>query len=707
MMAPIPALATGVLLAFCLAAPISLTAVAASAAATATEPGPDVSDGGVFVLGIDGVDPTILQRFMDEGKAPNFSRLAAEGSFAELGTSNPPQSPVAWSNFVTGMNPGGHGIFDFIHRDPATYGPISSATPPLNPDDEPTILEIFGMALPLGGGALENNRSGTPFWDHLHGAGVDVEIYRMPGNFPPTPSEAKTLSGMGTDDLRASNGQYYWFHDNILSNASHLKADTTQVTPEDENDDGFEETIRTFLRGPLDAMRVDPPSEHIELTMMIRISPREDVAWITIGDSQTIVREGEWSEWVDVTFDAMPMGMAPMTGMVRFYAKELKPGFKLYVSPLNFSAEAPATAITTPDDFAPELAGELGHFYTQGMPEETNAYKDGLFDPTDFVKQVRLVHEDGHAMLDLAVERFDAAAGDCTFMYLSDIDLQCHMLWHLEDPKYPDAPPHPAFRASEPGVGEGYLEEFYIGIDNVLGKLREQLPPETLLIVMSDHGFQPFTRKVNLNDWLVQEGYLVLTGDNTTGSMGLVRDPDSGAVDWEHTDIDWRRTKAYGLGFNAIYLNRSGREAEGIVSDADAPGLAAEICQKLAEMVDPKNGRNPVRRAYLGSEIYTGGSSIDRTAEAPDIVVGYDSGYGASEHSTLGEITGDEILYDNLGHDFTGNHLMDPAVVPGILFVNRRLNLDEHDLTDVTASLLAHYGMDAAEGMVGTSFLNN
>ncbi len=678
--------------------------------ATAAEPevpGPAAAPGGVFVLGIDGVDPVILQRFMDEGKAPNFSQLVQEGTFQELGTSNPPQSPVAWSNFVTGMNPGGHGIYDFIHRDPATYGPISSATPPLDPADNPTILEIFGMALPLGGGAIENNRTGMPFWDHLHDAGVDVEIYRMPGNFPPTPSEAKTLSGMGTDDLRATNGQYYWFHDDILSNPSDYKADLTQVVADDDDDDGFAETIRTFLRGPADAMRVDPPSEHIELPMLIRISPDDELAWITIGDAQTIVREGEWSEWLDVTFDAMPGGMAPMMGMVRFYAKELKPGFKLYVSPLNFSAESPATPITTPDDFAPELADALGSFYTQGMPEETNAYKDGLFDPVDFAKQVRLVHEDGHAMLDLAAKRFDPAAGDMTFMYLSDIDLQCHMLWHLHDPKYPDAPQHPAFRADEPGVGQGFLEEFYMGIDRVLGKLRERLPPETLLIVMSDHGFQPFTRKINLNDWLVQEGYLVLNGDRTTGAMGLAHDSETHEIDWENTSIDWRRTKAYGLGFNGIYLNRQGREVEGIVSDAEAAGLIAEISAKLAALIDPKNGLKPVLAAYAGSDIYTGSSTVDRTAEAPDIVIGYDKGYGASEHTTLGEITGEAIIYDNTGHDFTGNHLMDPSVVPGILIVNRKLAHDGNDLTDVTATLLDHYAVPKGDGMVGETFLQH
>ena len=83
----------------------------------------DSSPPGIFVLGIDGVDPVILERMMDEGRMPHFARLAGEGTFQELGTSNPPQSPVAWSNFITGRNPGGHGIFDFLRRTPGTYFP--------------------------------------------------------------------------------------------------------------------------------------------------------------------------------------------------------------------------------------------------------------------------------------------------------------------------------------------------------------------------------------------------------------------------------------------------------------------------------------------------------------------------------------------------------------------------------------------------------
>lgn len=661
--------------------------------------------GGVFVLGIDGMDPVILQRLMDEGRMPHFKRLATEGTFQELGTSNPPQSPVAWSNFVTGMNPGGHGIYDFIHRDPKTYIPITSATPPPSGEDHGSI-ELFGYIMPLGGDPVANNRTGKPYWDYLHEAGVKTEVYRIPGNYPPTPSEALTLSGMGTVDMRGTAGEYTWYTDEILPDAADLKADVKIISPDDEDGDGFDETYRSGVFGPPDSMRVGKDHNDLLSTpLTITVAKSGDVAWIRVGDvdapsGQAILQEGEWSDWMPVAFEPMPM--MPLGGIVRFYLKELSPNLKLYASPVNIDPEAPAQEIATPDSTAEDLASRMGRYYTQGMPEEVNALKDGLFDDDDYLSQVKLVHEDGHLMLDVALERF--SPGDMSFMYLSDIDLQCHMLWRHADPKDAHAPPHPAFDATTASKHRQDIENFYTTVDGVLGKVREQLPPETLLLVMSDHGFQPFTRRVHLNAWLRDEGYLVLNGDKTTGAIGPpvldedmnVKVDDTGVP---YHDVNWEKTRAYGLGFNGLYLNRQGREKSGIVPDAEAAKLAAEIIGKLQALVDPKTGKRAVLHAKSAGEIYSG----SRVAEAPDIVVGYAAGYGCSEESTLGEITA-EAFADNTSR-WSGNHLMAPEVVPGILLSNQKLAHDGNDLTDVTATLLDYYGLPIPADMVGQSFL--
>lgn len=638
---------------------------------------------GMFVLGIDGMDPVILGRLIGEGKMPNFAKLAQDGAFQPLGTALPPQSPVAWSTFVTGLNPGGHGVFDFLHRDPHTYTPISSATKPI--DDPGSSVELFGYYLPIDAPTPENSRGGVPFWDTLHDAGVDVEVYRMPGNYPPTPSDAKVLSGMGTVDMRGGYGVYTWFTDQPVGDRSHIKGDIQLVTVQDDDVDGIPDTVRGTLKGPPDIFHLQPgqtPGDNDYLTAPVKMTldPAEDVVLIEVGDERAVVREGEWSDWMAMSYDALPYGMLPLTGMVRFYAKELRPGFVVYASPVNIDPRDPAQPITTPDDFATDVSDILGPFYTQGMPEETNALKDKMFTDDDYVSQVALVQEDAAAMLDLALARFQR--GDMTFMYLSDIDLQCHMLWRHHDPKYPDAPPHPAFEAASAEKHAFDIEGYYRHVDKLLGVVRNRLPADTAIVVMSDHGFQPYTREVQLNAWLRDHGWLTLKDGKTEGHIA------AGAVDWS-------KTRAYGIGFNAIYLNLQGREAEGIVPAADADKVMAELSDQLLAMTDPASGKKPVRRVLRSKDAYTG----PRVGEAPDLIVGYDVGFGASDESTLGEVLTEEFT-DNTSR-WSGNHLMDPEVVPGVFLTNQKVTADGHNLTDVTATILQWYGLPANEGMTG------
>jgi len=667
----------------------------------------------VFVLGIDGMDPVILQRLMDAGQMPHFTALAAEGTLQPLGTVNPPQSPVAWSSFVTGRDPGGHGVFDFIHRDPHTYEPLSSSRLPPE-DDSPAYIKLGGWYLPLGGDEPQNTRGGTPFWDLLHDAGVGVQVYRMPGNFPVTPSEALTLSGMGTVDLRGEFGKFTWYVDDAFAYADlrsrKLKADLVKVDVEDTDGDGTGDTAVTILRGPPDFMHLPPgqipgADQYLSVPVRLSLDPEDEAVWIRAGDAECVLKEGEWSPWLQVSFDAAPMGLMPLSGIVRFYAKSLRPRLELYASPVNIDPSAPASPIATPDDAAEELCEAIGFYWTQGFPEEINALKDGLFDDDDYVRQVGLVHAEAEVMLGEALRRF--GPGQCTFFYLSDIDLQCHMLWRHADPRTPGAPAHPGFDAAVSPRHAGHVDDFYRNADRLLGQVRAALPSDALLLAISDHGFQAQTRQFHLNAWLRDEGYLVLKDGLREGLLlqHPQRDWDPAQHDGQPAplvyDVDWSRTRAYGLGFNALYLNLAGREGQGVVDPADADALMAEISGKLEAWRDPQGGRAAVRRVYRARDVYHG----ERLAEAPDLVVGYDAGYGCSDDSTLGTVTA-AVVEDNI-HGFTGNHLMDPEVVPGILLVNRKLSASGHDLMDVTATLLAQFGVRPADGMVGTPFLND
>ena len=654
---------------------------------------------GVFVLGIDGMDPVILKRLMDEGRMPQFSALAREGGFQPLGTVTPPQSPVAWSSFATGLDPGGHGIYDFVHRDPKTYAPLASSTQPVH-GEPPGSLSLFGYVIPLGGDTPANNRSGTPFWDILQAAGVPVQVYRIPGNYPVPESKALTLSGMGTVDMRGEFGKYTWYTDDAFMDRSKVeKAEVEIVTVDDEDLDGTPDTVRTRLKGPPDVMHLKPgqaPAENQYLVapLTVHIDPEQPVAWIQCGDAQAVVKQGEWTDWMQVSFAGLPLGMLDFQGIVRFYAKELRPHLKLYASPVNIDPSKPAQPIATPDDAAEELCEAIGFYWTQGFPEEINALKDGLFDDDDYEAQIALVHADGERMLDEALARF--RKGGCTFMYLSDIDLQCHMEWRHGDPKHLGAPPHPAYKAEAAARHAGDIEKHYENCDRLLGVVRDKLPEDALLLVISDHGFQPQTREVHLNAWLREKGYLVLKDGKTAGRV--TPPPDAahpGEMDWDAADVDWSRTKAYGLGFNGLYLNLEGREARGSVKPADADALMQQISADLLALRDPKDGGQPVLRVDRSRDIY----AAARRAEAPDLIVGYNAGYGCSDKSTLGEI-GAETLGDNTSV-WSGNHLMAPEVVPGILLSNRRLTGSGHALTDITVTLLQQFGLPPGEGMVG------
>ncbi|MDH3198203.1 MAG: alkaline phosphatase family protein [Candidatus Krumholzibacteria bacterium] len=531
---------------------------------------------------------------------------------------------------------------------------------------------------------MVNNRGGIPWWDVLTDHGVDVEVYRIPGNFPTPVSDARVLGGMGTVDVRGGFGTYTLYTDRPVEK-DDPKGDIELVKLQDLDLDGQPDTARGILRGPPDQFHLEPgqmpsKSDYLTLGVTFYLSVHRDAVVVEVGGQRALLRQGEWSDWLEADYDALPMGLSSVAGIVRFYAKELAPGFQVYASPVNISPADPAVPLTSPEGFVTELFEKLGFFYTQGMPEETDALKDGVFDDDDYLKQVTLVQEDNQRMVALALDRFEP--GDATFVYFSDIDLQCHMLWRHGDPKTAGAPPHPAY---DPRVGPRHLhdiERFYRDVDRELGAVRRKLPEGTFLVVMSDHGFQPFTRQLHLNAWLREQGYLTLLDGKRTGQIVA-------------GDVDWSRTRAYGLGFNGLYLNLAGREGQGIVAPEEAEALAAELSARLEALRDPRGGARVVLRVDRAEDVYSGA----RRAEAPDLIVGYDAGYGASDESTLGEIT-EAVMADNESR-WSGNHLMSPDVVPGILLVNRKLEGSGYELTDVTATILAHYGLDPLPGMVG------
>jgi predicted AlkP superfamily phosphohydrolase/phosphomutase len=623
------------------------------------------SDQRLIILGIDGMDPQLLHRFMREGKMPNFAKLEAQGDFRQLRTSIPPQSPVAWSNLITGMNAGGHAIFDFIHRDPKTLGLYFSASRVEGPKHA---IHLGSWAIPLGGGSAQQLRKGVAFWQLLDQHGIPNTIFRIPSNFPPVAAKGKTLSGMGTPDLRGTYGTFSFYTDDPAAVAGEVEGG--QIIPVlVENS-----RVTANLIGPDNSFRKGSPAA--EEPFSVAVDPLESVAKVTVQGREFVLREGEWSDWIRVEFQLIPF-FANVKGMCRFYFKQAHPRFQLYVSPINIDPADPALPISTPSSYSRFLTDEAGEFHTQGIAEDTKALSDGVLDDNEYLRQARTVLAEHRRIFDAEFPRFNRGV---FFFYFSSLDLNSHMFWRLMDPK------HPEYDATLAAQNGSAIEDFYEQMDQVLGEVLPRLDDHTTLLVLSDHGFAPYYRSFNLNTWLLDNGYIKLKGDAGRNSS----EP--------FANVDWTQTRAYGLGLNGLYINLRGRERNGIVEPGTAAdSLMAEIRAKLLAVQDPKAKLPVITRVDLASEAYQGSYA----REGPDLIVGYNRGYRAGWQTILGAFPPEEIE-DNT-NPWSGDHCMDYTLVPGVLLSNRKIAAEAPALTDIAPTILAEFGIAKAKGMIGQS----
>jgi predicted AlkP superfamily phosphohydrolase/phosphomutase len=637
--------------------PFALALIAALGSACARGDGGGASAGKrVAILGFDGLDYEYTKKLMEEGKLPNFSRVAKGGSFGPLETSIPPQSPVAWSNFITGMDSGGHGIFDFLHRDLETLIPTFSMS---RVSEAGTTLKLGKYQFPLSGGSVELLRRGRAFWEVLEEHGIETTIVRMPVNFPPSGTATRELSGMGTPDLRGTYGEFSFYTSKLFAFAGEDIAggDVYEV-------DIYDGVVNAKLYGPDNPFLIE--TEKLTSDFTVYLDPADPVAKIVAGSEEVILREGEWSGWVPVEFPMIPT--QTLHGMVRFYLRSVRPDFELYASPIQIDPMAPALPISTPEEYATELAKALGRFYTQGMPEDTKSIESRVLTPAEFLAQARLAGKEFSHQLPYVLERFNSGL---LFFYLGNVDQVSHVMWKVLDPE------HPRYDPEVDPKYAGLIEELYVGLDAVVGDALARMGDDATLIVMSDHGFTSWRRSFHLNAWLREKGYLVVKDPNLEEDPGLF-----GNVDWAHT-------RAYGVGINGLYINLKGREKNGIVAEKDRKALMDEICAALLAEIDPKTGGPMVTKAYPRERTYRDRGELEI---GPDIVVGTAKGTRISGTSGIGAV-GKEIASDNVD-EWSGDHEMDHETVPGILLTNRPLKRPAARLQDLAQSILAEFGVD-------------
>ncbi|MBI2822790.1 MAG: alkaline phosphatase family protein, partial [Acidobacteria bacterium] len=469
------------------------------------------------MLGIDGMDPGLLARYIQEGKLPHFARLAEQGGLRTLTTTIPPQSPVAWSSLITGANPGEHGIFDFIHRDPKTLLPYFS-TSQVHPPER--VLRLGGWVLPLQSGRTELLRQGTAFWTYLDRHKVPVVLFHMPANFPPVESKGRTFAGMGTPDLLGTYGTFSLYTDDAALAARDIAGGRVYRVAVAGN------RVQTRLAGPPNPFREGGTAAEIDLTLWI--DPVRPVAKVAVQGEEMLLQEGEWSDWVPLEFPLLSP-LQSVSGICRFFLKQVRPRLQLYVTPINLDPARPSLPLSTPEGYARQLQREAGYFYTQGIAEDTKALSAGVFNDGEYLQQARLVLEDQLRIFDLELERFDAGF---LFFYFSGVDQNSHMFWRAIDPD------SPAYTAEINRQYGGVLEQFYEEMDQVVGQAMSALDADTTLLVLSDHGFGPYRRSFNLNTWLLHNGYIILKEGAAPKGSDIF------------SAVDWSRTRAYSLGLN-------------------------------------------------------------------------------------------------------------------------------------------------------------
>lgn len=600
----------------------------------------------VIVLGMDGLDPRIVQRLIGEGAAPNFGRLWQEGCGGTLGTVTPSQSPVVWTTLATGTNPGKHGVFDFIHRDPKRPLPYLSVCQ-------------------TGGGLRSKHvrpRQNRAFWNVLTDRGVPVTVVRWPVTFPAEEINGRMFSGLGVPGIRGTLGHYTLYTDD----RSTVPDVGDERLVEVELDGGAAETV---VRGPMVRGLTGASESTIPLNIKVGAGGLE----IGVADETLSIAAGEWSDWVRMKFSTG--AFKSVTGIARFHLAQTQPALKLYMTPLEADPRDPAYNIASPDGYAAELADAIGTYHTLGMPEDTKALNEGAISEEVFLEQCNGVTEERFAMFRHEFDRF--TDGVLAFVMDTSDRIQ-HMFWrdnqvgaNLEVEKL-CAP----------------IREHYLAMDGFLGEVLGGIDADTALLLISDHGFTGFDTCFDLNAWLAEEGFMTLTADPAE-----VDEDEAGL--WRL--VDWSNTVAYGCGFTSLYFNMKGREGNGIVDPAEAPDLAAKIAERMRACRDPRNGNSPVTQMVTRQEAYSGG----QLADAPDMIIGTAPGYRMGWQTPVGGVA-PEVLSPNERH-WAGDHIVNPATVPGSVMSNVTLDVSGARAEDIAPTVLSLLGQPAPEDCDGAA----
>ena len=614
----------------------------------------------VVFLGLDGLEPELVERYLGEGKLPHLAKLREQGRYSRLRTTFPPLSPVAWATFATGSNPGKHNLFDFLNRSLRNYLPELSSSRVNQPA---RVLKLGRRRIPLSRPTVEMRRKSRTFWSILGENQVSSTVLRVPITFPPEKFEGRLLAAMCTPDLLGTQGSFQEFTTRE-ERAEFAEAGERRRLTKDGG------AYVGEIRGPRNSLRAD--AGDLRLPFRLQLNGRPGCGVLAVGGKKYDLEPGKNTPWVRLAFRA-GLGVT-VSGIGQFRLVSTAPEVSLYLTPIAIDPEKPALPVSHPAYYAPYLAKLLGSYSTLGLAEDTWALNERVIDEDAFLEQAYRICEEREAMFFSSLERAKKGVVACVF---DTPDRVQHMFYRYLEPD------HPAHKTNGNGFERyaGEIERLYTRMDAIVGKTLDSIDSETVLFVLSDHGFKSFRRGVNLNAWLEREGYLSVK--------------EGGAEAGYLRGVDWSRTRAYSFGLAGVYLNLEGREARGIVEKADAGALAAEIAAKISGLVDAERGTVAVRRGYPKERIYAG----PYLNAAPDVVVGYNNGYRSSWGTALGKVGG-PLFEDNV-KAWSGDHCIDPPLIPGVLFCNRGFAAADPGIEDMAPTALSLFGYRPPRQMDG------
>jgi len=661
-------------------------ALCALACSGGTKRGPSKVNRKLVILGFDGMDPHLLKKWMDEGKLPNISKLAQGGGMFPLQTTHSPESPTAWASFATGVNAGKHNIYDFLVRDTTSYLPdlgMVTRTPP----------KFLFNYFPLSKPKVTSTRGGTSFWVTAGKQGVRSDILTVPVTFPPEDVEnGELLSGLPLPDIRGTMGTFSYY----ATDLSRYEEGNTEmggilkrlVFENDTASSELEGPPSPIVRQKIEAVRRKGPTlsesdraqlaelqavQDVRVPFTIQWNRTGKMATLSIQDRTIALERGKWTPWIDLTFKVN--AIVRVHGMVQMLLINADNELQLYVSPVNFKPDDPPVPMSSPASFSGDLYKAIGNYRTLGWAEATWALNENRMDEKTFMDDLMVAFDDRAKVI---LNRVDQKDWDLMVGVIESTDRVQHMMWRLIDPQ------HPLYDAALAAQFGDSIERVYRKADDFVGEVVKRVGPGVPVMIVSDHGFHSWRKAVNLDTWLVQNGYMVMKGQSADKKLS---DLFGGGTFWEN--VDWSRTRAYAMGIGQIYFNLRGREAQGIVSPgAEATALADELSKKLLTLTDPEDGTPIIRAVYKRDDIYSG----PFLNNASELQVGMNDGYRVSWQTTLGGSPAG-IVYKN-DRKWSADHGgYDYAITSGILVTSQPINTKDPRIIDIAPTVLRYFGL--------------